>query len=55
MGTEAREVPEEQVPFGQIVFDNIWLLFVLGIGIPFLSYIVWGLIDIGSTPLAPPR
>ncbi len=43
----------EQVPFGQIIFDNIWLLFLLGIAIPFLFYIVWGLLDIASTPVAP--
>lgn len=44
----------EQIPFGQIIFDNIWLLFLLGIAIPFLTYIVWGLLDIASTPVAPP-
>jgi len=48
------EAQGEQVPFGQIVFDNIWLLFMLGIAIPFLSYLIWGLLDIASTPVLPP-
>lgn len=43
--------PEEQVPWGQILFDNIFLLFVLGIAIPVLFYLVWGLVDIASTPV----
>lgn len=46
--------PDEEIPFGQIIFDNIWLLFLLGIAIPFLLYLVWGLLDIASTPVLPP-
>ncbi|MDO8545427.1 MAG: hypothetical protein Q7S40_33720 [Opitutaceae bacterium] len=30
----------------QRLLDNIWLLLVLGVLIPFLSYTVWGWIEI---------
>lgn len=53
-GGQAPVRAEEQIPLGQILFDNIWLLFMLGIAIPFLMYIVWGLLDIASTPVLPP-
>jgi hypothetical protein len=28
--------------------DNPWLLLALGFGIPFVSYFVWGMIDLFS-------
>jgi hypothetical protein len=54
--TEAAPLPAErdEVPLSQIVFDNIWLWFMLGIAVPFVFYLVWGLLDIASTPVAPP-
>lgn len=54
MSEETRRPEDERVPFGQALFDNIWLLFVLGLAVPILLYIVWGLIDIAGTPPAPP-
>lgn len=32
--------------------DNVWLLFILGVLIPFLSYSAWGWIDMMSVPQA---
>ncbi len=39
------------VPFGQILLDDTFLLLFVGLAVPLLLYTVWGLIDIGSTPL----
>ena len=43
-----------QIPFGQIFCDDIFLLFLLGTTLPLLLYLVWGLLDIASTPVLPP-
>lgn len=32
------------------LMDNTWLLLVLGLLIPFLSYTLWGLIELWSVP-----
>ena len=32
--------------------DNPWLLLVLGVVVPFLSYTVWGWFEIAGTPPA---
>jgi hypothetical protein len=45
---------EEQVPFGQIVFDELFLFFMLSLVISFVVYNVWGLMDLLSTPLLVP-
>lgn len=36
----------------QRLMDNPWLLLALGIVIPFLSYTIWGWIEIASMPAA---
>lgn len=36
----------------QRLMDNPWLLLALGIVIPFLSYTLWGWIDMASMPKA---
>ncbi len=44
---EVNEVGAEQsIPRGQEIFDNIWLWLALGLGVPTLFYIVWGLVDL---------
>jgi hypothetical protein len=40
---------------GQAFLDDLFLLLALGILIPFLSYLVWGLLDLGSVPVVLPR
>jgi hypothetical protein len=32
--------------------DNPWLLLVLGFAVPFLSYTVWGLVELWQLPAA---
>ncbi|MEX0769587.1 MAG: hypothetical protein WD035_02580 [Balneolaceae bacterium] len=39
---------EEKIHPVQKLMDNIWLLLILGILIPFLSYTLWGVIELLS-------
>ena len=43
----------EKVPLGQVLFDDMFLLLALGLGIPLVSYLVWALIDLGNVPATP--
>lgn len=42
--------PRRDVPWQQRLFDSIWLLALLAILYFFLSYAVWGLVDLARTP-----
>lgn len=44
--------PTERVPFMQQVLDNPFLLLFLGITIPAVLYLVWGVMEIASVPVA---
>ena len=44
--------PEGPVPAMQRVLDNPFLLLFLGITIPTVLYIVWGVMEIVSIPIA---
>jgi hypothetical protein len=46
------EVPEEPVPAMQQILDNPFLLLFLGIAMPTVLYIVWGVMEIVSLPIA---
>jgi len=46
------EVPEEPVPVMQQLLDNPFLLLFLGIAMPTVLYIVWGVMEIVSLPIA---
>lgn len=48
----AEEVPEEPIPAMQQLLDNPFLLLFLGIAVPTLLYIVWGVMEIASMPIA---
>lgn len=41
---------QEKVPLGQKFVDNIWLLLVLGILIPSVSYTLWGILEVLTLP-----
>lgn len=43
---------DESVPVMQRVLDNPFLLLFLGITIPTVFYILWGIMEIVSIPLA---
>ena len=42
----------EKVPFWQRLLDNHFLLLFLGITIPAVFYIVWGVMEIANLPVA---
>lgn len=39
---------KDRPPFWQMVYDDLFLLFLLGIVLPTISYTIWGLIDIAN-------
>lgn len=48
------DAPEgEKVPVMQQVLDNPFLLLFLGITVPTVFYIIWGVMEIVTIPLAP--
>ncbi|NOX64021.1 MAG: hypothetical protein GXP42_19110 [Chloroflexi bacterium] len=51
--TKDMDVPQEdleEIPKGQQRFDNVYLLLILSLIIPFLMYNLWGMIEIASLP-----
>ena len=46
------EVPEEPVPAMQLLLDNPFLLLFIGIAMPTVLYIVWGVMEIVGIPVA---
>ena len=43
---------DEQIPFMQRVLDNPFLLLFLGIAVPTVFYIIWGIMEITQIPIA---
>jgi len=48
----ARKPQPERIPVMQQILDNHFLLLFLGITIPTVLYIVWGVMEVVSIPLA---
>lgn len=48
--TTPRSEREQPVPLLQQLFENIWFLLILGIGVPTLLYTTWGIIDLVILP-----
>ena len=46
------DVPEEPVPAMQLLLDNPFLLLFIGIAMPTVLYIVWGVMEIVGIPIA---
>jgi len=42
----------ERIPLMQRILDNPFLLLFLGVTIPTVLYILWGVMEIASVPLA---
>ena len=42
------------VPFMQKVLDNPFLLLFIGIAVPTLTYIVWGIMELVALPISSP-
>ena len=42
-----------QIPFMQRILDNPFILLFVGIVIPAVFYIIWGIMEIVNIPIAP--
>ena len=42
----------ERIPFMQRLLDNPFLLLFLGVAIPTVLYVIWGVMEIVSIPIA---
>jgi len=49
--SEEAPAPED-IPLMQRILDNPFLLLVLGIAVPAVFYIIWGIIEITQIPIA---
>jgi len=45
-------VPNERIPVMQRILDNPFLLLFLGVVIPTVFYILWGVMEIVSIPIS---
>jgi len=41
----------ERVPFMQRVLDNPFLLLFIGVAVPTVSYLIWGIMEVTQIPL----
>jgi len=53
-GAEERAAPPERVPAMQRLLDNPFLLLFIGVAMPAILYLIWGVMEIVTIPLAPP-
>lgn len=49
------EQDDEPIPVMQHLLDNPFLLLFLGVAIPTVLYILWGVMEIATIPNAPPN
>lgn len=47
------EPAEERIPAFQHVLDNPFLLLFLGVALPTVLYILWGVMEIATVPISP--
>ena len=50
--SEGQEDKNEKIPVMQQILDNPFLLLFLGVTIPTVFYVVWGVMEIVSIPIA---
>jgi hypothetical protein len=50
--TNASETGDERIPAMQRILDNPFLLLFLGVAMPTVLYIVWGVMEIVTIPIA---
>lgn len=43
---------DNDIPLMQKILDNHFLLLFVGVAVPTVLYIIWGIVDIMSIPLA---
>ena len=49
---ESTDTQDEKIPKMQQLLDNPFLLLFIGVLVPMVVYILWGVIDILTIPLA---
>lgn len=49
---ESAAAPVERIPFMQRLLDNPFLLLFIGVVVPTVIYILWGVMEITQIPLA---
>ncbi len=52
---ETEEKQRVKIPAWQVFYDDISLIFMLGMVIPVVMYIIWGLMEIINVPVLPPQ
>jgi len=52
-GTPATPTEAQRTPFMQRVLDNPFLLLFLGVTVPTVFYVIWGVMEIVQIPIAP--
>jgi len=50
--TTRDSAPPERIPAMQQILDNPFLLLFLGVTIPTVLYIIWGVMEIATIPVA---
>lgn len=48
---DQKQEPEARPPLMQTIFDNPFILLVIGLAVPIVFYTIWGLLEIASIPL----
>lgn len=51
-GVDQDDANNEPIPLMQRVLDNPFLLLFLGVAVPTVFYILWGIVEITQIPLA---
>lgn len=47
------DTPSERIPMMQRLLDNPFALLFIGVTVPTVFYLVWGLIELTHIPIAP--
>jgi hypothetical protein len=53
MSDQQPDQEQERIPFMQRVLDNPFLLLFIGVVVPTVLYIIWGILEIAQVPVAP--
>ena len=53
MNEEVAGTENERVPIMQRILDNPFLLLFIGVVFPAVFYIIWGIMELVSIPIAP--
>ncbi len=48
----AGDAPPERIPFMQRLLDNPFMLLFLGVVVPSVLYVIWGVMEIVQIPIA---